>query len=115
MFDYFPPILQVAGTWEGIQAAKLLEGQGIKTNITLIFSFAQAVASAQISATLISPFVGRIMDWHKKASGGTSYSGEEDPGVLSVSQIYAYYKRHGYETIVMGASFRCVLFVGFGV
>lgn len=98
--------VQIAGTYEGIQAAKQLETEGIKTNITLIFSFAQAVLAAEAGATLISPFVGRMMDWHKKASGVASYSGEQDPGVVSVSSIYAYYKRHGYNTIVMGASFR---------
>jgi len=99
-------LVKIAGTYEGIQAAKQLETEGIKTNITLVFSFAQAVLAAEAGATLISPFVGRMMDWHKKASGVASYSGEQDPGVVSVSSIYAYYKRHGYNTIVMGASFR---------
>lgn len=99
-------LIKVAGTWEGIQAAKQLKGENIQCNVTLIFSLAQAVASAQVGAMLISPFVGRMMDWHKKALGVDSFAPAEDPGVVSVSRIYAYYKKHGYNTIVMGASFR---------
>ena len=96
-------VRQVAGTWEGIQAAKALEAEGIRTNVTLVFSMAQAVAAAQGNCTLISPFVGRMLDWHTKAGS----VGDEDPGVTSVKEIYAYYKKQGHETIVMGASFRC--------
>ena len=99
-------LIKLASTWEGIQAAKELEEKhGIHCNLTLLFSFAQAVACAEAKVTLISPFVGRIMDWHKKSTGKT-YIGAEDPGVLSVQAIYNYYKKFGYETIVMGASFR---------
>ncbi len=99
-------MIKLASTWEGIQAAKELESKhGIHCNLTLLFSFAQAVACAEAKVTLVSPFVGRIMDWHKKATGKT-YSGADDPGVLSVQSIYNYYKKFGYETIVMGASFR---------
>jgi transaldolase len=92
---------------EGIQAAKELESKhGIHCNLTLLFSFAQAVACAEAGVTLISPFVGRILDWYKKATGNSYENPKEDPGVLSVQSIYNYYKKHGYSTIVMGASFR---------
>jgi len=99
-------LIKIASTWEGIQAAKVLEEEGIKCNLTLLFNIAQAVACAQGNITLISPFVGRILDWFKKAEGVDSYPGPQDPGVLSVSRIYQYFKTHGYNTIVMGASFR---------
>ncbi len=98
-------LIKIASTWEGIRAAEVLEAEGIHCNLTLMFGFAQARASAEAGVTLISPFVGRILDWYKKSTG-QSYSAEEDPGVLSVRQIYAYYKQYGYPTIVMGASFR---------
>lgn len=98
-------LIKLASTWEGIQAARHLEQEGINCNLTLLFSFAQARACAEAGAYLISPFVGRILDWYK-ASTGKEYSAAEDPGVLSVSNIYDYYKRHGYQTVVMGASFR---------
>ena len=101
-------LIKLATTWEGCQAARALEGEGIHTNMTLLFSFAQAVAAAEAGATLISPFVGRILDWHKKARGVDAIPAKEDPGVLSVTDIYNYYKKYGYETIVMGASFRNV-------
>jgi transaldolase len=101
-------LIKLASTWEGIQAAKELEATyGIHCNLTLLFSFAQAVACAEAKVTLISPFVGRIMDWYKKSTGKT-YEPKEDPGVLSVQSIYNYYKKYGYKTIVMGASFRNV-------
>ena len=99
-------LIKIASTWEGIRAAKTLEQQGIQCNLTLLFGFAQAVACAQANVFLISPFVGRILDWHKKNSGRESYPPQEDPGVLSVKTIYRYYKAHNYKTIVMGASFR---------
>jgi transaldolase len=99
-------LIKIASTWEGIQAAKVLEEEGITCNLTLLFNFAQAVACAQADATLISPFVGRILDWYKKSEGKDSYPAPLDPGVLSVSRIYRYFKTHGYNTIVMGASFR---------
>lgn len=99
-------LIKIASTWEGIQAAKVLEEEGITCNLTLLFNFAQAVACAQANVKLISPFVGRILDWYKKAEGKDCYPSLEDPGVLSVSRIYRYYKTHGYNTIVMGASFR---------
>ena len=99
-------LIKIASTWEGIQAAKVLEKEGITCNLTLLFSIAQAVACADVGATLISPFVGRIMDWYKKSKGVNSFAPTEDPGVLSVTAIYNYYKKYGYETIVMGASFR---------
>lgn len=99
-------LIKIASTWEGIQAAKQLESEGINCNLTLLFSFAQAVAAAEAGAYLISPFVGRILDWYKKSTGKSSYDPEEDPGVISVTRIYQYYKAHGYNTIVMGASFR---------
>lgn len=99
-------LIKIAATWEGIQAAKVLEEEGIKCNLTLLFSMAQAVACAQGNITLISPFVGRILDWYKKAEGIDHYPGASDPGVISVSRIYQYFKTHHYNTIVMGASFR---------
>lgn len=98
-------LIKIASTWEGIQAAKLLESEGIRCNLTLLFSFAQAQACAEANVTLISPFVGRILDWYKKAEG-RDFSAEEDPGVQSVRAIFTYYKACGYSTIVMGASFR---------
>jgi transaldolase len=99
-------LIKVAATWEGIKAAEVLEKEGIQTNLTLLFSFAQAVACAEAKVTLISPFVGRILDWYKKAEGVDGYESHKDPGVISVTSIYNYYKKFGYETIVMGASFR---------
>lgn len=98
-------LIKVASTWEGIQAAHQLEKDGIHCNLTLLFSFPQAVACAEAGVTLISPFVGRILDWHKK-NAGKEYAADEDPGVKSVARIYNYYKNYGYKTIVMGASFR---------
>lgn len=98
-------LIKLASTWEGIRAAEQLEKKGIQTNLTLLFSFAQAVACAEAGVFLISPFVGRIYDWYKKSTG-QEYTGAEDPGVQSVTRIYNYYKDHGYETVVMGASFR---------
>ena len=99
-------LIKIASTWEGIRAAECLEQEGIHCNLTLLFGFAQAVACAEAGVTLISPFVGRILDWYKKSTGRTSYPGPEDPGVLSVARIFNYYKTHGYSTEVMGASFR---------
>lgn len=99
-------LIKLASTWEGIQAAKRLEAEGIHCNMTLLFSLAQAVACAEAKATLISPFVGRILDWYKKAEGKESYTPHEDPGVVSVTNIYHYYKKFGYKTQIMGASFR---------
>ena len=99
-------LIKLASTWEGIQAAKVLEAEGINCNLTLLFSMAQAVACADAGAFLISPFVGRIMDWYKASTGKESYAPAEDPGVISVTTIYNYYKQHGIDTIVMGASFR---------
>jgi transaldolase len=102
-------LIKIASTWEGIKAAEYLEkNEGIHCNLTLLFSFGQAVACAEAGVTLISPFVGRILDWHKKNSGKASFSPEEDPGVISVKSIYNYYKKFGYKTVVMGASFRNV-------
>jgi transaldolase len=101
-------LIKIASTWEGIQAAQILERDGIHCNLTLLFGFAQAVACAEAGVTLISPFVGRILDWHKKTSGRAHYPGPEDPGVISVTQIFNYYKTHDYKTEVMGASFRNV-------
>ncbi len=98
-------LIKVAATWEGIKAAEQLERDGIQTNLTLLFSFAQAVACADAGVFLISPFVGRIYDWYKKAEG-RDFIGAEDPGVQSVTRIYNYYKANGYNTVVMGASFR---------
>ncbi len=99
-------LIKLATTWEGIQAAAELEKQGIHVNMTLMFNLAQAVGCAEAGATLISPFVGRILDWHKANGGKPEYAPDEDPGVLSVSNIYDYYKKFGYSTVVMGASFR---------
>jgi len=99
-------LIKIASTWEGIRAAEQLEKEGIHCNLTLLFGFAQAVACAEAGATLISPFVGRILDWYKKQSGRDSYPGPEDPGVISVSKIFHYFKTYGYKTEVMGASFR---------
>lgn len=98
-------LIKVASTWEGIRAAEILEKEGIHCNLTLLFSLTQAVACAEAGVTLISPFVGRILDWYK-ASTGQDYVGEDDPGVQSVHAIYNYYKKFGYKTEVMGASFR---------
>lgn len=98
-------LIKIASTWEGIRAAEVLEQEGIRCNLTLLFSFAQAQACAEAGVHLISPFVGRILDWYKKAEG-KDFVGAEDPGVISVSRIFNYYKQHGYNTIVMGASFR---------
>merc|ERR1719228_1028385 len=99
-------LIKLSSTWEGIKAAEELEAEhGIHCNLTLLFSFAQAVACAEAKVTLISPFVGRIMDWYK-AKHSKTYEAEEDPGVLSVRKIYNYYKKHSYNTVVMGASFR---------
>ncbi|PYE54633.1 transaldolase [Deinococcus yavapaiensis] len=99
-------LIKLAATWEGVRAAEVLEGEGIHCNLTLVFSLEQAVAAAQAGAFLISPFVGRITDWYKKAEGKDSYPVEEDPGVQSVRRIYAHFKEQGYPTVVMGASFR---------
>jgi len=99
-------LFKIASTWEGIRAAEILERQGLHCNMTLLFSFAQAVACADAGVTLISPFVGRILDWYKNAEKVSGYPADEDPGVQSVTRIYNYYKRHGYQTVVMGASFR---------
>lgn len=98
-------LIKIAATWEGAQAAKIVQKEGIQCNLTLMFSLPQAVACAEAGARLISPFVGRIYDWYKKSTG-KEYVGVEDPGVKSVRQIYAYYKKFGYATQVMGASFR---------
>ena len=98
-------LIKLASTWEGIQAARVLQREGIDCNMTLIFAFAQAAAAANAGAFLISPFVGRIFDWHVKAGEGP-FDGETDPGVKSVRAIYGYYKTHGFKTVVMGASFR---------
>ena len=99
-------LIKVASTWEGIKAAEALEKEGIHCNLTLLFSFAQAVACAEAGVTLISPFVGRILDWYKASTGRDHYQGAEDPGVISVTEIFNYYKTYGYRTEVMGASFR---------
>ena len=98
-------LIKIASTWEGIRAAEQLEREGVQTNLTLLFNFAQAAACADAGVFLISPFVGRIYDWYKKAEG-RDFVGNEDPGVQSVSRIYRYYKANGYRTVVMGASFR---------
>ena len=100
-------LIKLASTWEGIRAAEILEKEGINCNLTLLFSFAQARACAEAGVFLISPFVGRIMDWYK-AKEGRSFEAQEDPGVISVTNIYNYYKEHGYNTVVMGASFRSI-------
>jgi transaldolase len=99
-------LIKLASTWEGIKAAEQLEQEGINCNLTLLFSFAQARACAESGVYLISPFVGRILDWHKKDTGRTDYASFEDPGVVSVTSIYNYYKQQGFNTVVMGASFR---------
>ncbi|MEM6401413.1 MAG: transaldolase [Cyanobacteria bacterium P01_D01_bin.116] len=99
-------LIKIASTWEGIKAAEVLEKEGIHCNLTLLFGVHQAIACAEAGVTLISPFVGRILDWYKKDTGKDSYPAEEDPGVLSVTKIYNYYKKFGYKTEVMGASFR---------
>jgi transaldolase len=99
-------LIKIAATWEGIQAAAVLEKEGIHCNLTLLFGLHQAIACAENGITLISPFVGRILDWYKKSTGRDSYPPAEDPGVLSVTQIFNYYKKFGYKTEVMGASFR---------
>jgi transaldolase len=99
-------LIKMASTFEGIRAAELLEKEGINCNLTLLFNFSQAAAAADAGAFLISPFVGRILDWHKASADRTDYSPAEDPGVQSVTQIYNYYKQSGYKTVVMGASFR---------
>jgi transaldolase len=98
-------LIKIASTWEGIRAAEILEKEGIRCNLTLLFSLCQAVACAEAGVQLISPFVGRIYDWYKKSTG-TDYQGAEDPGVQSVKRIYQYYRKFGYKTEVMGASFR---------
>tara|TARA_B100001079_G_scaffold138826_1_gene118978 strand:+ start:102 stop:1100 length:999 start_codon:yes stop_codon:yes gene_type:complete len=99
-------LIKIASTWEGIKAAEILEKEGIKCNLTLLFNFCQAVACANANVTLISPFVGRILDWHKAKTGKTDYSGKEDPGVISVTKIFNYFKEKGFSTEIMGASFR---------
>ena len=99
-------MIKIAATWEGIQAARTLEAEGIACNLTLLFSFTQAQACAEAGVTLISPFVGRILDWHLASTGREAIPAEEDPGVNSVRRIYEYYKAHGYSTVIMGASFR---------
>jgi transaldolase len=100
-------LIKIATTWEGVRAAEVLQREGINCNLTLLFSLAQAVACAEAKAKLISPFVGRILDWYKKSTG-KDYAAAEDPGVVSVKEIYAYYKKFGHATEVMGASFRNV-------
>lgn len=99
-------LIKLASTWQGIRAAERLEKEGINCNLTLLFSFAQARACAEAGVFLISPFVGRILDWYKANTDKKEYAPHEDPGVVSVAEIYNYYKQHGYETVVMGASFR---------
>lgn len=99
-------LIKIASTWEGIQAATVLEREGIHCNLTLLFSISQAIASADAGVTLISPFVGRILDWYKAKEHVESYLPQDDPGVQSVSHIYNYFKKFGYDTVVMGASFR---------
>jgi len=99
-------LIKIASTWEGIRAAEVLEKEGIHCNLTLLFGLHQAIACAEAKATLISPFVGRILDWYKKSTGKESYAPHEDPGVVSVTQIFNYYKKFGHKTEVMGASFR---------
>jgi len=99
-------LIKLSSTWEGAQAALQLEKEGIHCNMTLLFSLPQAIACAEVKATLISPFVGRILDWYKKSEGVDKYAPEKDPGVISVKQIYDYYKKFGYKTQIMGASFR---------
>jgi len=99
-------LIKIASTWEGIKAAEILEKEGINCNLTLLFNFCQAVACANANVTLISPFVGRILDWHKAKTGKSDYAGPEDPGVISVTKIFNYFKAKGFKTEVMGASFR---------
>mgnify|MGYP003663194647 FL=1 len=99
-------LIKIASTWEGIKAAEQLEREGINCNLTLLFNFAQAQACAEANIYLISPFVGRILDWYKKDTGRSEYPASEDPGVVSVTSIYNYYKAKGHNTVVMGASFR---------
>jgi transaldolase len=99
-------LIKLASTWEGIRAAEILEKEGINCNLTLLFGFNQAAACADAGVFLISPFVGRILDWYKANTDKKEYTAEEDPGVISVRRIYNYYKQHGYKTVVMGASFR---------
>jgi len=101
-------LIKIASTWEGIKAAEILEKEGIHCNLTLLFGLHQAIACAEAEVTLISPFVGRILDWYKADTGRDSYPPSEDPGVLSVAEIYNYYKKFGYKTEIMGASFRNV-------
>ena len=101
-------LIKLSSTWEGICAARQLTKEGIRCNMTLLFSLAQAIACAEADVQLISPFVGRILDWHKKNTGKNDYPPAEDPGVVSVREIYGYYKKYGYKTEVMGASFRNV-------
>ncbi len=101
-------LIKIASTWEGIKAAEILEKEGIKCNLTLLFNFCQAVTCANAKITLISPFVGRILDWHKAKTGKVHFEGPEDPGVISVTKIYNYFKEKGFKTEVMGASFRNV-------
>lgn len=101
-------LIKIASTWEGIQAARVLEREGIQCNLTLLFSFVQAQACAEAGVFLISPFVGRILDWYKKQNPNENYQGEDDPGVVSVARIFNFYKACGFETVVMGASFRNV-------
>jgi transaldolase len=101
-------LIKIASTWEGIRAAEELEREGIHCNLTLLFSFAQAIACAEAKVTLISPFVGRIYDYYKKENGGKDIPVDQDPGVASVTRIYNYFKKYGYKTLVMGASFRKV-------
>lgn len=101
-------LIKIASTWEGIKAGGILEKEGIHCNLTLLFGLHQAIACAEAGITLISPFVGRILDWYKKDTGKDSYAPAEDPGVISVTQVYNYYKKFGYKTEVMGASFRNV-------
>lgn len=99
-------LIKLASTWEGIKAAEQLEKEGIRCNLTLLFGFGQAMACADAGVYLISPFVGRILDWYKKSEGKDSYESEQDPGVKSVRRIYSYYKKYNFKTLVMGASFR---------
>jgi transaldolase len=99
-------LIKLASTWEGIKAAEILEKEGIHCNLTLLFGIHQAVACAEAKVTLVSPFVGRILDWYKKSTGKASYEAAEDPGVVSVTRIYEYFKRFGHKTEIMGASFR---------
>src|SRR4029078_11855240 len=101
-------LIKIASTWEGLKGAEQLEREGIHCSLTLLFSFAQAVACAEAGVTLISPFVGRIYDWYRATKGGAEIPPDKDPGVASVTRIYNYYKRFGYGTQVMGASFRRV-------